>query len=72
MLSHPAVHDARVTSKDSEHGDLLVGIVQVKCGQNFESDELVSYVNGNIQCSKMDSIKFISFGNDGEIYLQIE
>jgi len=47
-LSHPAVLDAGVTGKYSVSvdGDLLIGVVKVKPGQNVEPDQLLSYVNG--------------------------
>jgi len=48
LLSHPAVLDAGVTGKYSIHGDLLIGVVKVKSGQNVAPDVLVSYVNGKI------------------------
>lgn len=45
LLSHCAVFDAGVTSRDGPHGDLLVGVVKVKPGGgDVEADQLVSYV----------------------------
>ncbi|XP_027845831.2 uncharacterized protein LOC114126147 [Aphis gossypii] len=48
LLSHPAVLDAGVTGKNSVHGDLLIGVVKVKPGQNIEPEKLVSYVNDRV------------------------
>ncbi|XP_060846886.1 uncharacterized protein LOC132926542 [Rhopalosiphum padi] len=49
LLSHPAVLDAGVTGKYSIHGDLLIGVVKVKSGQNVAPDVLVSYVNDRVK-----------------------
>ncbi|XP_022178856.1 luciferin 4-monooxygenase-like isoform X2 [Myzus persicae] len=49
LLSHPAVLDAGVTGKYSVDGDLLVGVVKVKPGQNVEPDRLLSYVNDRVK-----------------------
>ncbi|XP_015376110.1 PREDICTED: luciferin 4-monooxygenase-like [Diuraphis noxia] len=49
LLSHPAVLDAGVTGKFSVDGDLLVGVVKVKPGQNVEPDRLLSYVNDRVK-----------------------
>ncbi|VVC39223.1 Hypothetical protein CINCED_3A008360 [Cinara cedri] len=49
LLSHPAVLDAGVSSIDCLEGDLLVGVVKVKPGQQIESNRLVSYVNEKVE-----------------------
>ncbi|XP_060852190.1 luciferin 4-monooxygenase-like [Rhopalosiphum padi] len=49
LLSHPAVLERGVTGKYSVHGDLLVGVVKVKSGQNVAPDVLVSYVNDRVK-----------------------